>query len=67
MAERKLLEDWISRDELAEEVNRSTRTVDRWERLGIIPRFVRLGNKKVQRRSVLLDCLDGKNRRHLVR
>lgn len=67
MAEKKLLEDWMTRDELAVEVNRSKRTVDRWERQGIIPRFVKLGNAKVQRRSVLLDCLDGKNRRHLVR
>lgn len=43
MAAAKLLDDFFTRPALAEELGKSERTLERWERLGIGPPVTRLG------------------------
>ncbi len=46
-----LLDDYQSREELAEELDKSPRTIDRWLRLGEGPPVTRVGRKVMFRRS----------------
>ena len=43
MAATKLLDEYLTRSELAAELNKSERTLERWERLGIGPPVTRNG------------------------
>jgi hypothetical protein len=45
-----ILEDFLTRDELASELQRSPRTLDRWEVLGIGPPRTSVGRKILYRR-----------------
>ncbi len=42
-----LLQDYVTKSELASEFNVSQRTVERWVRLRLIPQPVRLGRKSL--------------------
>jgi helix-turn-helix protein len=46
-----ILEDFLTRDELASELQRSPRTLDRWETLGIGPPRTSVGRKILYRRA----------------
>ena len=46
-----ILEDFLTRDELASELRRSPRTLDRWDVLGIGPPRTLVGRKILYRRA----------------
>lgn len=47
MAATKLLDEYLTRPELAVEFDKSERTLERWERLGIGPPVTRLGSTPI--------------------
>ena len=48
-----LLSEFLTKEELAAELRRSPRTLDRWERLGEGPPITKLGRRVLYRRSSL--------------
>lgn len=48
-----LLDDFLSRDQLAKELGKSRCSVTRWERLGVGPPIVRIGGTPLYRRSTV--------------
>jgi hypothetical protein len=55
---RPILEDFLTRDELASELRRSPRTLDRWEALGIGPPRTLVGRTILYRRASVQRWLD---------
>jgi hypothetical protein len=43
MTQTSLLANYLTRDELAKQLNKTVRTIDRWRALGTGPRFVNVG------------------------
>ena len=59
-----LLEDWIGRPDLAQELGLSVDTLARWETRRIGPACVRIGRKVLYRRGAVQEWLrDQENRR----
>lgn len=59
-----LLDDWITRPELAQEIGLSVDTLARWETRRIGPACVRIGRKVLYRRGAVQDWLrEQENRR----
>lgn len=58
-----LLEDWISRDQLASELSLSVDTLSRWETRRIGPPCVRVGRKVLYRRGAVQDWLVDQEKR----
>ena len=52
-----VLADYMSRNELAEEIDRNPRTLDRWASLGIGPPRTILGRRTMYRRQAVLEWL----------
>lgn len=57
-----LLDDWISRAELAQELCLSVDTLARWETRRIGPTCVRIGRKVLYRRGAVLEWLHEQER-----
>ncbi len=49
--------EYITQPQLAEELGRSTRTLDRWAIHGMGPARTRIGSRKLYRRVAVLDWL----------
>lgn len=58
-----LLEDWMTRDEMAGELGLSVDTLSRWETRRIGPPSVRVGRKVLYRRGAVQDWLKGQEDR----
>ena len=58
-----ILAEFLTRDELASELRRSPRTLDRWDVLGMGPPRTFVGRKILYRRSSLLKWLAAQERR----
>ena len=52
-----VLADYMSRNELAEQIDRNPRTLDRWASLGIGPPRTILGRRTMYRRQAVVDWL----------
>ena len=52
-----VLADYMSRNELAEEIHRNPRTLDRWASLGIGPPRTILGRRTLYRRQAVAEWL----------
>ncbi|WIY52443.1 helix-turn-helix domain-containing protein [Devosia sp. YIM 151766] len=52
-----LLDDWMSRKELAEELSLSVDTLSRWETQRIGPPCIRIGRRVLYRRGAVQDWL----------
>ncbi len=63
MGERGLLPEWITRAELAQELEVTTGTLARWAFLGSGPSFVRVGRKVIYRREAVIEWLNSKERK----
>lgn len=59
----KLLDDWMSRDELARELSLSVDTLSRWETRRFGPPCVRVGRKVLYRRGAVQDWLVDQEKR----
>ncbi len=57
-----LLDDYLTRDELAAQLGKSPRTIQRWDRLRIGPVPTVIGNSKVFRRADVQKWLDAQRR-----
>jgi hypothetical protein len=57
-----ILEEFLTREELAAELRRSPRTLDRWEVLGIGPPRTHVGRQILYKRSSLLRWLAAQER-----
>ena len=57
-----LLDDYLSGDELAAQLGRSLRTIQRWDRLRIGPVPTIIGNRKVFRMADIQVWLDAQRR-----
>jgi len=53
-----LLADYLDPEELAKELRRTRRTVDRWDRMGIGPPRHLLGNRVLYKRSDVIAWLE---------
>jgi len=58
-----ILSDFLTREQLAAELRRNPRTLDRWEVLGMGPPRTFVGRKILYRRSSLLRWLAAQERR----
>lgn len=58
-----LLDDWMSRDDLAAELGVSVDTLSRWETRRIGPPCVRVGRKVLYRRGAVQEWLVGQEER----
>ncbi len=56
-----LIDGMVTPDDVAAAFGCSRRTVDRWERQGLIPRFRKFGNHKVLTTEELRDVLEGRS------
>jgi hypothetical protein len=52
-----LLSEFFEKEELAKELNKTPRTLDRWDTLGIGPPRTRVGRKVLYRRTSVLRWL----------
>lgn len=52
-----VLAEYMSRDELAEELSKCSRTLDRWSSLGIGPPRTVIGKKVLYRRQAVVEWL----------
>jgi hypothetical protein len=57
-----ILSDFVTRDEFASELDRSPRTLDRWEVLGIGPPRTLVGRKVLYRRASIRSWLAAQER-----
>jgi hypothetical protein len=57
--ENSLLSEYLTKAELAAQLHRSIRSVDRWALTGNGPPFVRLGRRSLYRRAAVIDWLRG--------
>ncbi len=55
-----LLSDYITRDQLAQELRVTTRTLDKWAHLRTGPKKIKVGSRCFYRRSDILAWLDQK-------
>lgn len=60
-----LLDDWMSRAELAQELGLSVDTLARWETRRIGPTCVRIGRKVIYRRGAVQEWLRDQERRRV--
>jgi hypothetical protein len=58
-----ILSEYLTREELASELRRNPRTLDRWEALGMGPPRTLVGRQVFYRRSSLLKWLAAQERR----
>lgn len=58
-----VLADYLTRSELARELNRSERTLDRWHQLRIGPPRSRIGSMVIYRRAALGEWLRAQEKR----
>ena len=63
-AERKILSEWITRAELARELNVTQDTLARWAAAGIGPPLVKVGRRVLYRRSTVREWLEKLERRN---
>ncbi len=63
-AERKILSEWITRAELARELNVTQDTLARWAAAGIGPPLVKVGRRVLYRRSAVREWLEKLERRN---
>jgi len=53
-----VLEGYLERDQLASELNKSARTIDRWHAMGVGPPRVLIGRKPYYKRASVLAWLE---------
>jgi hypothetical protein len=58
-----ILAEYLTREELASELRRNPRTLDRWEVLGMGPPRTHIGRKVLYRRASLLKWLAAQEQR----
>ena len=54
-----ILSEYLTKQELAAQLNRSIRSVDRWALTGDGPPFVRIGRRTLYRRAAVVEWLRG--------
>ena len=54
-----ILSEYLTKEELAAQLNRSTRSVDRWALTGDGPPCVRIGRRTLYRRAAVVEWLRG--------
>ena len=57
--ENSILSEYLTKTELAAQLNRSTRSVDRWALAGDGPPRVRIGRRSLYRRAAVVEWLRG--------
>jgi hypothetical protein len=57
-----ILSEFLTKEELAGELRRNVRTLDRWDALGIGPPRTQVGRKVLYRRPSVLKWLAGRER-----
>jgi hypothetical protein len=57
--ENSILSEYLTKAELAAQLNRSTRSVDRWALTGDGPPCVRMGRRSLYRRAAVVEWLRG--------
>ena len=55
--ENRILSEYLTKTELAAQLNRSTRSVDRWALTGDGPPCVRMGRRSLYRRAAVVEWL----------
>ena len=60
--ENHILSEYLTKAELAAQLNRSIRSLDRWTQTGDGPPCIRLGQKSLYRREAVLEWLRGLER-----
>ena len=54
-----ILSEYLTKEELAAELHRSIRSVDRWALTGDGPPFIRIGRRSLYRRAAVVEWLRG--------
>lgn len=53
----KILDEYLTKSELAAQLKRSVRSVDRWALMGEGPPFIRIGRRSLYRRGAVVEWL----------